>query len=466
MDSIADSDAAATGTDDSPRLRGWRYAAGPAGRTRSRYPASRDSLTGLPDRAMFRRILGDMVGTSRACGTGFSVLFVGLDRFRMVNDALGHDAGDALLVAMAERLQHCAGASDVVARIGGDEFVLLAGRAGRRYDAASIARRVLTAFEPATVVHAQECQVTASIGIAMFPDDAADGAGLMGAADAAMHQAKEDGGNAFRFHRPDARPLPGRRLRMQTGLRAALDRNELSLHYQAKVDLASGRICGVEALLRWDSPELGAVAPAEFIPLAEESGLIVPIGRWALRNACAQSVAWQHQGLPALRMAVNLSTRQFCDEDLLADLAGTLASTRMDPSMLELELTEAVVVRDTQRAARVLSEIKKLGVHLAIDDFGTGYSSFAQLKRFPIDILKVDRSFISDIPGSAEDRDITGAIIAMGKAMHLTVVAEGVETDAQKAFLRAHDCDQMQGFLFSAPVPADRFAELLAGQGG
>ena len=185
-----------------------------------------------------------------------------------------------------------------------------------------------------------------------------------------------------------------------------------------------------------------------------------------MRNACAQSVAWQHQGLPALRMAVNLSTRQFCDEDLLADLAGTLASTRMDPSMLELELTEAVVVRDTQRAARVLSEIKKLGVHLAIDDFGTGYSSFAQLKRFPIDILKVDRSFISDIPGSAEDRDITGAIIAMGKAMHLTVVAEGVETDAQKAFLRAHDCDQMQGFLFSAPVPADRFAELLAGQGG
>ncbi len=464
MDTFVDPDAASIDADDTPRLRSRRFSAASEGRPRGRYPASRDSLTGLPDRAMFRRILGDMVGTSRACGTGFAVLFVGLDRFRLVNEALGHDAGDALLAEVARRLQRCAGVSDVVARTGGDEFAVLAGGAGRRDDAAALARRLQAALEPMAVVHAHECRVTASVGIGMFPDDALDGAGLMGAADVAMHQAKEDGGNALRFHRREARPVPGRRLRLQTGLRDALERDELALHYQAKVDLASGRICGVEALLRWDSAAFGPVAPTEFIPIAEENGLILPIGRWALRAACMQSVAWQRQGLPPLRMAVNLSTRQFADDELLADLAGTLASTRLDPSMLELELTEAMVVRDAPRAARVLGAIKRLGVHLAIDDFGTGYSSFAQLKRFPIDTLKVDRSFISDIPGSAEDRGIAGAIIAMGKAMRLTVVAEGVETDAQKAFLRAHDCDQMQGFLFSAPVPADRFAELLARQ--
>jgi EAL domain-containing protein (putative c-di-GMP-specific phosphodiesterase class I) len=277
-----------------------------------------------------------------------------------------------------------------------------------------------------------------------------------------MYRAKEEGKNTCKFYSAKSNSLSFERLALETSLRRGLERGEFSLHYQAKVDLRSGAITGVEALLRWQHPELGMVPPGQFIPLAEETGLIVPLGKWVLHAACEQGVAWRRAGLPPVRMSVNISGRQFADEHLLADIAAALASSGLEPSLLELEITESMVMQNADRAATVLDAIKKMGVRLAIDDFGVGYSSLAQLKRLPIDTLKVDRSFIRDIPQDAGDSAIAEAIIAMGKRLQLTVVAEGVETSEQQAFLKAHDCDEMQGFFFSRPIPADAFAELLA----
>jgi EAL domain-containing protein (putative c-di-GMP-specific phosphodiesterase class I) len=303
--------------------------------------------------------------------------------------------------------------------------------------------------------------VTASIGISMFPNDAQDEQALMKNADMAMYLAKEEGKNNFQFYSKDIKAQSVERLTLETSLRRALEREEFFLHYQAKLDLATGVISGVEALLRWQHPDLGLVSPAQFIPLAEETGLIVPIGTWVLKTACVQNMAWQHAGLPPVHMAVNLSPRQFADENLLTDLATVLRETGMRPELLELEITESMVMGNVDRAARQLNAIKEMGVRLAIDDFGTGYSSLAQIKRFPIDTIKVDRSFIREIPNDAEDKAIAEAIIAMGRSLSLTVVAEGVETEEQQAFLRAHACHEMQGYYFSKPVAAEQFAELL-----
>jgi EAL domain-containing protein (putative c-di-GMP-specific phosphodiesterase class I) len=276
-----------------------------------------------------------------------------------------------------------------------------------------------------------------------------------------MYRAKEDGKNTYKFYTEEMNVHSFERLALETSLRRGLERNEFVLHYQAKLDLRTGRITGVEALVRWQHPDMGTVPPAQFIPLAEETGLIVPIGKWVLHTACAQNVAWQRQGLPPVCMAVNLSARQFADEDLIEDIAAALKSTGLKPEFLEVELTESMVIQNTERAGRVLNEIKKMGVRLAIDDFGVGYSSLTHLKRFPIDTLKVDRSFIRDLPKDPEDKAITEAIIAMGKSLNLTVVAEGVETQEQQSFLRGLDCDEMQGFYFSKPIAGDAFAELL-----
>jgi EAL domain-containing protein (putative c-di-GMP-specific phosphodiesterase class I) len=295
----------------------------------------------------------------------------------------------------------------------------------------------------------------------MFPLHGEDEQSLMKHADIAMYLAKDEGKNNFQFYSSDIKSNSTERLAMETYLRRALERSEFHLHYQAKTELTSGTISGVEALLRWHSPELGAIPPGQFLPLAEETGLILPIGKWVLQTACAQNVAWQQQGLPPLCMAVNLSPRQFADESLLADIASALQLTGMKPELLELEITESMVILNVERAVRLLAAIKSIGVRLAIDDFGTGYSSLAQLKRFPIDTLKVDRSFIRDIPGDAEDKAITEAIITMGKTLSLTVVAEGVETQEQETFLRRLACDQIQGFYFSKPIGPDQFAELL-----
>ncbi|MBI3896906.1 MAG: EAL domain-containing protein [Gammaproteobacteria bacterium] len=311
------------------------------------------------------------------------------------------------------------------------------------------------------IVLGQECRVSASIGICLYPQDAQDEQVLMKNADIAMYRAKEEGKNNYKFYSEQLNVHTLERLALETSMRRALERNEFFLHYQAKLNLKTNQITGVEALLRWQHPELGMISPAQFILLAEETGLIVPIGKWVLRTACEQSVIWQQQGLPPLCMAVNLSSRQFVDDELLKDIANSLAETHLKPELLELEITESMVMQNTEHAIMLLGAIKQMGVRLAIDDFGTGYSSLAQIKRFPIDTLKVDRSFIREIPLHPEDNAITEAIIAMGKTLSLTVVAEGVETPEQQKFLRDHACDEMQGFYFSKPVSEIQFAELV-----
>jgi len=430
---------------------------------RIRYLATHDELTGLPNRVMFSELLNHVLHTARRAGRRFAVLFIDLDRFKFINDSLGHEAGDSLLREVAMRLKSSLRSSDVVARLGGDEFVVLLPDLDEGDQASTVARKLLSAVIKPVEIGGQEWRVTASIGVSTFPDDAHDEPSLMKHADIAMYHAKEEGKNNFQFYdgRLKARSLE--RLTLETHLRRAIERDELSLHYQAKLELASNRIAGVEALLRWNSAELGAVTPARFIPVAEETGLILSIGKWVLRTACRQLVAWQHAGLPPVRVAVNLSPRQLSDPNLVSDVRAVLADTGMRPDLLELEVTESSVMHSIDRAIEVLSALKAMGVRLAIDDFGTGYSSLAQLKRFPIDTLKVDRSFIRDIPGDAEDRAIAEAIIAMGRTLSLTVVAEGVETIEQQNFLRERSCDQMQGYYFSRPVSAGEFADLLRG---
>jgi diguanylate cyclase (GGDEF)-like protein len=403
------------------------------------------------------------VETAKRYDRKFAVLFIDLDRFKVINDTLGHEAGDVLLREMAARLRECLRASDVVARLGGDEFVVLLQEIRDGAQVGTVARNILSTIIKPVVILGQECRVTASIGVCIHPEDGQDDQAVMKNADMAMYHAKEEGKNNYQFYSSKMKAHSIERLALETNLRRALECNELSLHYQAKVDFKTGSITGVEALLRWNNPQLGSVPPTQFIPLAEETGLIVPIGRWVLRTACAQSVAWQRDGLPPVRMSVNLSMRQLADEGLTREIAAVLRETGLDPDLLELEVTESMIMNNSERAVRVLTAIKALGVRLAIDDFGTGYSSLAHLKRFPIDTLKVDRSFIREIPHDAEDRAIAEAIIAMGKTLSLTVVAEGVETPEQQAFLSDRSCDEMQGYFFSTPVEPADFAALLRG---
>lgn len=428
---------------------------------RIRYLATHDSLTGLPNRVLFSQLLNQAIPAADRHGHGFAVMFIDLDRFKLINDTLGHEAGDVLLKEVAARLQQALRSSDVIARLGGDEFVILLQEADTRQRAATAARKVLAALAEPVIVLGQECRVTASIGICMYPSQARDEQSLMKNADIAMYLAKEEGKNNFRFYSSEIQGQSFERLALESSLRAALERDELVLHYQAKLDLKTDRITGVEALLRWNHPQLGMMLPNQFIPLAEESGLIVPIGRWVLQTACQQNMAWLGRGLPALIVAVNLSPRQFIDEGLLDDIAQALRSSRMPPQLLELELTEGTVMQNPGRAAKILHAIKDMGIRIAMDDFGVGYSSLAQLKGFPIDTLKVDRSFIHSLPESAQDRAITEAIVAMAKSLSLVVVAEGVETAAQKSFLRQICCDESQGFYFSKPGSAAEITRLL-----
>jgi diguanylate cyclase (GGDEF)-like protein/PAS domain S-box-containing protein len=428
---------------------------------RIRFLAMHDSLTGLPNRVAFSELLNLAIASAQRRHDGLAVLFIDVDRFKLVNDTLGHEAGDDLLKAMSRHLKNCLRSSDVVARLGGDEFVVLLAEVNDSDEVTTVARKILSAVAKPISVFGQEIRVTASVGVSMFPLDAEDEPSLMKHADIAMYLAKDEGKNNFQFYSKDIKSYSSERLAMESCLRRALERDEFDIHYQAKIDLRTRTISGVEALLRWRSAELGSVSPTQFIPLAEETGLILPIGKWVLRSACAQNIAWQRQGLPPVCMAVNLSPRQFADEGLLEDVASALRKTGMKPELLELEITESMVILNPERAMKLLTAIKDLGVRLAIDDFGTGYSSLAQLKRFPINTLKIDRSFIRDLPGDAEDKAITEAIIAMGKTLNLTVVAEGVETPEQESFLRQVACDQMQGYFFSKPIAADQFAELL-----
>ena len=425
------------------------------------YLATHDALTGLPNRLMFNQLLNHAIQSAKRHNRQFAVFFIDLDRFKNINDSLGHEAGDQLLQEIGSRLKQTLRAVDVIARLGGDEFVILIEEVNELSQVITVAHKVLSAVIKPMVLMGHECRVTASIGISMFPKDDVDEQSLMKNADIAMYFAKEEGRNNYQFYSKDIKSQSIHLLSIETNLRLALERKEFSLHYQAKLDFKTGAITGVEALLRWENLELGSVTPTQFIPVAEETGLIVPIGRWVLETACAQNVAWQRQGLPAVCMAVNLSLRQLTDDNLLEDIKSALEDSGMAPHLLELEITESMVMHNPARMIAKLSEIKKMGVRLAVDDFGTGYSSLAQIKHFPIDTLKVDRSFIRNIPRDAEDKAITEAIIAMGKTLSLTVVAEGVETQEQEAFLREHSCDEMQGYYFSKPIAPEQFADLL-----
>lgn len=431
---------------------------------RIKYLATHDGLTGLPNRAMFSQLLGFSIKTAERYQRHCALLFIDLDRFKIVNDSLGHAVGDALLVEVAARIRAGVRGSDVVARLGGDEFVVVVNEVTESRQVAKIARGLLTAIGKPMLLSGVECRVTASIGIAMYPEDGADDQTLTKNADVAMYLAKSEGKNDVRYFSKEIETQSIERLTLEAGLRHALERNELRLHYQPKLDVATGHIAGVEALLRWMHPELGLLPPLRFIPLAEETGLIVPIGRWVLQTACKQHVAWQREGLPVVSMAINVSPRQFSDKNLLADIDEALATSGMDPTLLQIEITESMVMLNVDRAIKVLDQIQSRGVRLAIDDFGTGYSSMSMMKRFPIDTIKIDRSFIRDVGSNSEDKAIAQAIIDMGKALGLTVVAEGVETIEQDEFLRSHACDELQGFLFSKPATADKMAELLRAQ--
>jgi diguanylate cyclase (GGDEF)-like protein len=428
---------------------------------RIEYLASHDSLTDLPNREMFNALLHHAIEAAGRYQRRLAVLFIDLDRFKIINDSLGHDAGDALLVKIAGRLRKALRSSDVVARLGGDEFVVILEETADGADVEGIARNLLAVLSRPLQLSGHECHTTASIGIAMYPSDGVDAQTLTKNADMAMYLAKEDGKNGFRFFTNEVKAQSIERLTLETALRHALERNQFALHYQPKVDMASGQITGVEALLRWTHPELGVLPPMQFIPLAEETGLIVPIGRWVLKEACAQNMAWQRRGLRPVSMAVNLSPRQFADAQLLQDIDEALAASGMSAVLLQLEVTESMVMRNVSRAVKVLDAIQSRGIRLAIDDFGTGYSSMSLMKQFPIDTIKIDRSFVRDLPNDSEDQAIAQAIISMGKALGMTVIAEGVETVEQETFLRDHGCDEMQGFLVSKAVPPQELAVLL-----
>jgi diguanylate cyclase (GGDEF)-like protein len=430
---------------------------------RVQHLAYHDALTGLPNRLFFSKILEQSISQARRYNRSLAVIFLDLDRFKYINDTYGHQAGDQVLLTLAKKLKLCLRESDTVARFGGDEFVALLPEFEEERYLAAVAQKLLDVVAEPFLCHGQALVLTGSIGIAIFPLHAQDEQAVMRCADVAMYHAKSEGRNNCQFYASTLQLNSLKRLKIENGLRGAIERNELELHYQPKINIASNRITSTEALLRWRSAS-GMVSPSEFIPIAEETGLIVEIGRWALKTACAQSVSWQAQGLPPVCVAVNLSARQFSEADLVDDVATILKESGLDPRLLELEITESLLMQNLDRAIRVLSSFNKMGIRLAIDDFGTGYSSLSNLKRFPLTTLKIDRAFVSDLPHDRDDCVITDAIVGMGKSLSMTVVAEGVETEKQLAFLRSHGCDEFQGHYFSTAVPAESFADLLRKQ--
>jgi diguanylate cyclase (GGDEF)-like protein/PAS domain S-box-containing protein len=428
------------------------------------FQAGHDALTGLANRSLLRDRLDQAIAYASRYHHPVWVVFIDLDRFKFVNDTLGHKAGDLLLTTISERLQSVVRTTDTVARLGGDEFIVLLSERADETLATGVVQRIMEVVARPLRIDEHEFFLTCSIGIAVYPADGDDPELLIQHADIAMYRAKETGRSNFQFYTSAMNEGALERLRIEGDLRTALERGEFLLHYQPQVDLSSGRIVGMEALIRWQHPELGLVAPGRFIALAEETGLIVPIGAWVLRTACAQNKVWQRAGFNDLRIAVNLSPRQFAQQDLAKSIAAALEETGLDPQYLEIELTESLVMTDVERAIGILRDLKGLGVKLSIDDFGTGYSSLSYLKRFPIDVLKIDQSFVRDMTLDPDDAAIVSLIISLAHSLRLQVIAEGVETEEQLAYLRHHDCDQMQGYYFSRPVAAADF-ELMLRQG-
>jgi diguanylate cyclase (GGDEF)-like protein len=425
------------------------------------YLAHVDSVTALPNRHEFNERLSFALGKADRFETSVGLLLLDLDNFKVVNDTLGHDSGDALLKLVAERLLQTLRSNDVICRIGGDEFVIIVEPSEGATEIDGVARKILAALAAPFAVGGHQLYVSTSIGVSVYPRDAGDARTLTRSADTAMYHAKNRGKNGFEVFQPAMEERAQKRLKLEANLRRALERGELQLHYQPQIDLRSGRVVGVEALARWHCRELGQVSPAEFIPVAEESGIIVALGKWVLQSACRQAAAWRDAGLldTIEHVAVNLSARQTKDAGLMDEILALLHETGLPARLLELEITEGVLMENINANLDLLHRFQAAGIHLSIDDFGTGYSSMSYLKRFPIDQLKIDRSFVHDVPGDGEA--IATAIIAMAHSLDLTVVAEGVETAAQLAFLRKAGCDIMQGFYFARPMPVDELTALL-----
>jgi diguanylate cyclase (GGDEF)-like protein/PAS domain S-box-containing protein len=425
------------------------------------FQTNQDTLTGLANRNLLRDRLSQEIAYADRYGHPVWVVFVDLDHFKFINDTLGHKAGDTLLKTVSERLQSAVRETDTVARLGGDEFVLVLPERTEESMAMRVIQRIKDSVVMPFTIEDYEFFITSSIGIAVYPADGKDPETLMKHADIAMYRAKEIGRNNSQFYTPTMNERALERLHMEGDLRAALEQDQFELHYQPQVDLRTGKIIGVEALIRWNHPEFGMIAPSRFITLAEETGLIVPIGAWVIRTACAQNKAWQRAGHGKLKIAVNLSARQFAQHDLVELIGFALAETKLEPQYLEIELTESMVMADVERAIEILRKLNELGIQISIDDFGTGYSSLSYLKRFPIDVLKVDQSFVRDITIDPDDAAIVASIISLAHSLRLQVVAEGVETAEQLDYLRDNDCDVMQGYHFSRPLSADALRSML-----
>jgi diguanylate cyclase (GGDEF)-like protein len=432
-----------------------------------------DSLTGLPNRESFMMHVDQSIKSANRHKQKMAALFLDLDDFKRINDTLGHTIGDMLLKAISERLLDCLRSSDIlghtaenvstnmVARFGGDEFTILLTEIRDSGDAAVVAQRIMETLMTPLNLAGHEVVITPSVGIAVFPEDGNNTEVLFRNADTAMYSAKRSGKNNFQLYNNAMNSSALERLTMENHLRKALEQNELQLHYQPQQELDSGRIIAVEALLRWQNGELGNVPPDRFIPMAEDSGLIIPIGEWVLRTACTQLKAWQDTGVPVARMAVNISVRQFMYPGFIQLVQEVIEETGLNPESLELEITESLLMQDADGAIHLLNELKALGVQLAIDDFGTGYSSLSYLKRFPIDRLKVDKMFVREITTNTEDAAITRAVIAMANNMNLRVIAEGVETAEQLNYLAKEHCHEIQGYYLSRPVPANEISSLI-----
>ena len=425
------------------------------------YLAHNDSVTSLRNRHAFNEHLAHSLrGADQVNGT-VGLLLLDLDNFKAVNDTLGHQTGDMLLKLVAQRLAQGLHGTDILCRIGGDEFAVITERTHKNPDLEVVAQQILAALTLPFECGAHEIHVTASVGISRYPQDAGDAQTLIRNADTAMYHAKDKGKNTFEAFSAEMDLRAQKRRMLESALRKAVANGQMQLHYQPQVDLHEPRIVGAEALLRWHHPQLGQISPVEFIPIAEESGLIVELGQWVLRTACRQAAAWHQAGLGPLRIAVNLSARQAKDPNLLALVTQTLRETALPARLLELEITESMLMENVDANIALLEQLHQLGIHLSIDDFGTGYSSMSYLKRFPIDQLKIDRHFVRDIPGNGDDEAISNAIISMAHSLGLSVVAEGVETAAQQQFMRAAGCDLMQGYYFARPMPAEQLTALL-----